>query len=270
MEKYICESCGKEFTEDYRIGRGSKNKPKRFCSNSCQKSYSSKHVKNRYSSPIGEKRGRYKSYKKEPKQKCWKCKVCGETFETRRLLLDHKREQGHQTNYTAWKEKHLQKCEFCGGERMWTNSHFSFHKNHCIMNPNRKENNFWLGKKHKEETKEKTRESTIEYLKALDILPTKRFNKNACKYIDNLNKEKNWNLQHAMNGGEIQVAGYFLDGYDENLNIAFEYDEKSHYTNVLTSKLREKDILRQNNIIEKLKCEFWRYNEKMGYLYKIN
>ena len=33
-------------------------------------------------------------------------------------------------------------------------------------------------------------------------------------------------------------------------------------------KLNDKDILRQNYIINKLHCEFWRYNEKLNLLYK--
>jgi hypothetical protein len=47
-----------------------------------------------------------------------------------------------------------------------------------------------------------------------------------------------------LNGGEKFVAGYFLDGYDENLNIAFEYDEPKHYQDIEKNILKYKDIVR--------------------------
>jgi len=51
-------------------------------------------------------------------------------------------------------------------------------------------------------------------------------------------------LQHAENGGEFEVAGYYLDGYDKNLNIAFEYDEPGHYEDVINNILNKRDIER--------------------------
>ena len=96
------------------------------------------------------------------------------------------------------------------------------------------------------------------------------YNKDACKYIDKLNEEKHWNLQHAENGGEVECIGYYLDGYDKDLNIVFEYDEPRHYKDKINNILKDKDIIRQNNIINKLHCEFWRYNEYLDLLYKVN
>ena len=96
-----------------------------------------------------------------------------------------------------------------------------------------------------------------------------RYSHKACKFIENLNKEKGWNLQHAENGGEYSICGYFVDGYDKERNIVFEYDERAHYKDRENNILKDKDIQRQQNIINELHCEFWRYNEYLNLLYKI-
>ena len=129
--------------------------------------------------------------------------------------------------------------------------------------------NNWYGKHHSEESKQKTRETTIKYIENLHGKCKPRYNINACKYIDKLNKENHWNLQHAENGGEKKIGGYYLDGYDEILNIVFEYDEPKHYKDVENNILTDKDIERQKFIISKLNCSFWRYNEKLNLLYEI-
>ena len=126
------------------------------------------------------------------------------------------------------------------------------------------------GKKCSNEQKEKTRISTLNYLEKTKGPIRQRYSIRGCRYIDKLNEKFGWNLQHAENGGEVSVAGYFLDGYDKELNIAFEYDEPAHYIDVENNILREKDIERQNYIIEKLNCKFYRYNEKIDKFYEIN
>ena len=50
-------------------------------------------------------------------------------------------------------------------------------------------------------------------------------------------------------------------------NIVIEYDEKLHYNK--DGSLKEKDIIRQNEIINELKCRFFRYNEIKNELYEI-
>lgn len=73
----------------------------------------------------------------------------------------------------------------------------------------------FVGKHHSEETKEKIRS------KVLDLISNKfgkiqaNFSVKACKYIDKLNKENNWKLQHALNGGEVRIGNYLVDGYDK-------------------------------------------------------
>lgn len=125
------------------------------------------------------------------------------------------------------------------------------------------------GHHHSKVSKEKMRISTFKYLNCLKNVKCPRYNKESIMYINKLNEEKGWNLQHAENGGEISVGGYFLDGYDKDLNIVFEYDEAKHYKDIQNNILNDKDIERQQYIIEKLHCEFWRYNKELDLLYKI-
>ena len=59
-------------------------------------------------------------------------------------------------------------------------------------------------------------------------------------------------LQHAENGGEyhIKELGYWVDGYSKEKNIVIEYYEKHH------SRQNERDLRRQKEITDLLKCEF--------------
>jgi hypothetical protein len=127
----------------------------------------------------------------------------------------------------------------------------------------------FLGKKHKPETINKIRKSTVKYLSNLYGGNFARYSIKACRYIDSINKKYGWNLQHAENGGEIQIDGYFLDGYDKDLNIVFEYDERKHYKDVQNNILSDKDIKRQQYIMNKLGCRFFRYNEDIDKLYEV-
>lgn len=83
------------------------------------------------------------------------------------------------------------------------------------------------------------------------------FNPDACKVFDEIAKEQNINIQHALNGGEFYVKelGYFVDGYDKINNVVYEYDESFHYKN---GKLRDRDERRQSEIEKLLGCKFIR------------
>ncbi|MCK9445483.1 hypothetical protein M0Q50_01150 [bacterium] len=84
------------------------------------------------------------------------------------------------------------------------------------------------------------------------------FNKDACKLFDDISLKEGIHIQHAMNGGEfyIKELGYWVDGYDKENNIVYEFDEKHH-----NNKL-EKDLIRQIEIQNKLDCKFIRIEEK--------
>ena len=95
------------------------------------------------------------------------------------------------------------------------------------------------------------------------------YSKAACKYFDKLNIERGWKLQHGENGGEyyLKDLGYWLDGYDREKNIVVEYDESRHYK--VDGRLKEKDVRRMNEIIDLLKCSFYRYDEQNARFYQV-
>ena len=93
------------------------------------------------------------------------------------------------------------------------------------------------------------------------------YNINACKYFDKLNKENKCNIQHALNGGEffIKELSYWLDGYDKENNIVYEWDERRHFNRDGT--LKDKDILRENEIKDFLNCKIIRIKDPKLYFY---
>jgi hypothetical protein len=125
-------------------------------------------------------------------------------------------------------------------------------------------NNPNFGKRWNEDAKRKARETHVKKYMERGY-QFHNFNPNACHYFDRLNKEKGWKLRHALNGGEVIIAGYFLDSYDKKRNIVVEYDEPHHEH----PKQKEKDVQRQKRIINELQCRFYRFNEREKELYRI-
>lgn len=119
--------------------------------------------------------------------------------------------------------------------------------------------NPFYGKTHSEKTKELMREKRILDLKSKYPINwnSRNYNKKACQIFDEINKELNWNGQHAELIGERQICGFFVDYYEPDLNIVIEYDEKKHNEKMI----RDKDIYKEQTIINSLKCEFFRIKE---------
>lgn len=209
----------------------------------------------------------YKShpeYKQVPRnnEHKWCCEYCNNTFKTRKMLFKHYKECEEKLKLPHDKsgrilkpERHIKRVETF-------NRHFNEGK---IIPWNR-------GKKNTPEHNAHIAEGTIRFLnKQLEeqgkiLFP--RVNTVGCAYIDELNKKYNWHLQHGLNGGEIHVGPYSLDGYDKELNIVFEYDEPQHYIDVMNNILTEHDLNRMQYIKEQLHCRFFRYNEKLNLLYE--
>lgn len=115
------------------------------------------------------------------------------------------------------------------------------------------------GRRCTPENRKKARIRSIAMLKATNVRFHPGYNKRGCEFFDKLSKYTGNAIRHALNGGEyhIQELGYWVDGYDKENNIVYEFDEKYLHYDVY-GNLREKDILKQKEIIEFLKCRFIR------------
>lgn len=254
---YICNGCGKHYKNKNSIRSHA-----RFCEN--------------YKSIRYDDNGNYISKSKyKISENLYKCE-CGKEFNNSQSLNAH----------LSYCEKHH---EICGTTRKlrpheitktmsgWENKseeekkeiYLKAGKTHSENLKSGKTINHWVGKEHTPETKEKMRNSLINYRNKNIINNRANYSITGCEYIDKLNEQKGWHLQHALNGGEVIIAGYYVDGYDKENNIVFEYDEPRHYEDVYNNILKDKDIERQNYIIQKLHCKFYRYNERLNLLYEV-
>ena len=119
--------------------------------------------------------------------------------------------------------------------------------------------NHWLGKKHKNESKDKMRVTAAKRIHDNKWHPS--FNVTACEIIEKYGKENGYNFQHAMNGGEyfIEELGYWVDGYDKEKNVIIEYYENAHQYFVSEDEIRIKKIK------ENLNCKVIILNENNIY-----
>jgi NOL1/NOP2/fmu family ribosome biogenesis protein len=107
------------------------------------------------------------------------------------------------------------------------------------------------GIKFTDEHKKNIRLSRLKYITSLCGQISPNYNKIGCEIIRWFNMYYGFNFQHAENGGEICIGGYWPDGIDEKQKTIIEIDEPHHFNSDGTYK--EKDVRRQN------------YLEKLGY-----
>ena len=267
---YTCKYCGKEFDNRYKLTGHSthcKENPnyehnKENCNNFKKYNYNNNYNKENL-----------KCRKDLIPQDCY-CQYCNKHCHNLNSLRNHERLCKNNPNKAVSgfinynNEIHL-------GLRKGTNNYIKakqlgLPKPQLSAEAKYKIGSTWRGKKFSTEYKRKISEGTIKYIEQTKGQCKPRYSIKGCRYIDKLNEEKHWNLQHAENGGEKRIGCYFLDGYDKDLNIVFEYDEPKHYKDIQNNILQDKDIERQTYIIEQLHCEFWRYNEAMDLLYQVN
>jgi hypothetical protein len=88
------------------------------------------------------------------------------------------------------------------------------------------------------------------------------YNKKSIPIIEQYAEENGYEFQHAENGGEYHIPNttYIVDGYDIDNNVVIEFDEKYHSR----GDMPERDLIRQNEIGNQLKCKFIRIDEKLN------
>ena len=111
-----------------------------------------------------------------------------------------------------------------------------------------------------EQTKDKIRVIFVERLKNTNKSFHPPYNKRACEYFNMMMEGSDFFIQHAENFGEFHIKelGYFVDGYDAENNIVYEWDEKEHF---IDEKRIEKDKIRQEKIEKLLGCKFIRIRQ---------
>ena len=119
-----------------------------------------------------------------------------------------------------------------------------------VKRKSRENNNYWKNKKHTDESKLKMRKAAVKRLNRQGMIPS--YNESSISIIEEYGKEHGYNFQHAKNGGEVEVLGYFLDGYDKEKNVVIEYMEK-HHSRPTKAK---KDKIRKQIIVNHLNCKW--------------
>jgi len=91
------------------------------------------------------------------------------------------------------------------------------------------------------------RKASLNYLKNKRNILYPCIGKNEKQILDNFENCLNYPIKR-----QYQVAGFYLDGYCPNLNLAIEIDESYHKNQL------EKDIIRENIIKSEINCRFLR------------
>jgi len=107
------------------------------------------------------------------------------------------------------------------------------------------------GKKLSDEAKENMRYGAITRVKRQNGKMLS-YNPSSIPIIEEYGNKNGYTFRHAENGGEVEIAGYLVDGYDKKHNVVIEYYEKFHYTK---GKIK-KDKIRQQKIQDTLNCKF--------------
>ena len=99
------------------------------------------------------------------------------------------------------------------------------------------------GKEKDKEMRKKQRLSRLKHIEKNNGQVSPNYNPNAIPIIEEYGKKNGYNFQHAENGGEVCIDGYWPDGIDEKRKTIIEIDEPRHFNSDGTYK--QKDIQRQ-------------------------
>lgn len=167
------------------------------------------------------------------------------------------------TKYSHYIEPYIHACPQCGIEKQYDNVYYY----HNVVTNDRQCNkcaNRGKGWQSSSDTyirtsdiNKKSRISALNRIrKQVQIVPN--YNINSISIIEEYGKKHGYNFQHAENGGEyyIKSLGYFVDAYDKEKNVVLEIDEPYHFNT--DGSLKNKDVIRQEEIIKELDCKFIR------------
>ena len=175
-----------------------------------------------------------------------KCPKCGEELSyTRKFNRDYA--EIRNTNCLSCAKRGIKRNPFTEEtrKRMSENHSDRTGKNHHMYGKFG-ENNPNYGQKRSEEARKNMRLSAIKRIEknkfnGNQIIPG--YNPNAIPIIKEYERKHGFNFQHAENGGEVCIGGYWPDGVDEKRKIIIEVDEKHHFNS--NGNLKQKDIQRQ-------------------------
>lgn len=299
-QQYICEFCKKEFNTKYSLGihkqscveylksknlllqeyecNGCHKKFTKFSSLRSHASHCDLYVKTKNKNKSSD--GKYHNSKYWNENEMQYVCECGKSFTKSQSIcshfsfcLIHKKAIGKEPVIASSKIRKGDKCNFSKaylGEEKFQQLRVEASKKLKAKYAAGQITPSFKGRKHKEESKQKLRESMCNWLMSLQHGRRANYNPNSIPVIEQIGKQYGWNFQHALNEGEFYTGnGYFVDAYDKTNNIVLEYDEPKHYLDIENNILKEKDIKRQNEIINFLGCQFYRYNEKTKQLWKV-
>ena len=156
----------------------------------------------------------------------WDCKYCSCNFVTRQLLYEHISDVHKDKTRSNYKNRNrIWECKYCldvFSSRRKLFEHYKIcekRKNlpkdslgRIIGDYDRKaagkkslesrRKNGTLGHPCSDEQRARIAEAMRKYRARLGILHKANVSEKACKYIDELNIQKGWELQHGLNGGE--------------------------------------------------------------------
>lgn len=195
---------------------------------------------------------------KESIDKNRNCKKCAKKNTTPSFIIDGKVSKSvlEKTSKTWFKKGHKPlNAEYRKGKTL--SELYGNEKSKEILV---KYKNRFVSQESIEKRRINSRKKMIEMLQKINKNFHPSYNPKACEYFNQLMKNTNTFIQHAENGGEyfIKELGFWVDGYDSENNIVYEYDEKHHFT---SNKLNDKDINRQKLITEFLNCYFVRIKD---------
>ena len=123
------------------------------------------------------------------------------------------------------------------------------------------------------------KENTIAAIPSQGYNPAVKYSLLACQWLSYESHKNNICIRHARNGGEVRIGSYYVDGFDETTNTAYEFDGclfhghplcypahmKNPFNELTMQELYEKTLQKKRhledlgiNVVHMWECEFHR------------